>query len=97
MKKILLSLSIFAISLGMVSCVEKGTMQHLNTSEDGLEVYKYYYDDGFFVYISRFKDQPNVQTSSWQEQQGKTTVTRGNVVIYENDSIVVMQKAPVVQ
>jgi uncharacterized lipoprotein NlpE involved in copper resistance len=102
MKKTILSLLAVA-TLTMMGCTEKGTMEHMNTSEDGLEVYKYYYDDGVFVFISRFKDQPNVETATWKQRHGKSTTTRGNIIIkaetylpenivMENDSMIVLRK-----
>ena len=58
-----------------------------------VEVHKYYYDDeGSYVFVSRFKQDPNVITTTWKEQQGKVQVDRANVTIYENDSIKIVRK-----
>ncbi len=76
----------------MTGCkTEKGTFEHLGTHEDsGVEVYRYYYDDNCFVYISKFKDSP-INTVTWTERHGKSTTTQGNIIL-ENDSIVIMRK-----
>jgi hypothetical protein len=42
--------------------------------------------------VARFKDTPNVVSTTWSQQQGKARVTKGNVVIFENDSIQVVLK-----
>lgn len=81
--------------LTFTSCgKDPGTKECLSTSNESIEVYKYWLTDGNYVYISRLKNQPNVVTTTWRENQGKTKVTKANVVVYENDSIIVYQKNP---
>lgn len=91
MTRILLFIS-FILILG---CVPAGTVEHVNMGDDAnIEVIRYYYTDGNYVYISRFKNEPNILTTTWNEPQGKYTIRRGNVVIFENDSIQVILKQP---
>lgn len=75
------------------SCEDAGTLKRVDKGNNQqIEVFEYYYDDGDYVYVARFKDTPNVVSTTWSEQQGKTRVTKGNVVIFENDSIQVVLK-----
>ena len=75
------------------SCTDAGTLKRVDKgNNEQIEVFKYFYDDGEYVYVARFKDTPNVVSTTWQEQQGKVRVEKGNVVIFENDSIQVVLK-----
>lgn len=88
-------LILFMTFFFLVSCNEpQGTTEFVNKEDKNskIEVYRYWYGHGSYVYVSRFKDEPNVQTTTWTERQGKTTVTKSNVVIYENDSIQIIRK-----
>jgi uncharacterized lipoprotein NlpE involved in copper resistance len=90
-------LGLLAITLLIASCNNKskeaGTLKNIDMgNNEQIEVYKYYYDDWRYVYVARFKDSPNVVSTTWQERHGKSTITQGNVVIYENDSIQVVLK-----
>lgn len=79
----------------LLSCDNRnaGTMLKVDKgNNENIEVYKYYYDDGSYIYIARFKDQPEIVTTTWTEQQGKQTLTKSNVTIFENDSIKVILK-----
>lgn len=88
-------LMVLLISLTFTSCSkEPGTKEFLSTKNDGIEVYKYWLSNGDYVYVSKFKKQPNIITTTWEESTGKTEVTKANVVIFENDSIIVYQKNP---
>lgn len=90
--KFLIFLSIL-LSFFLTSCVDAGTLTNVNKGgNQNIEVFKYYYDDGEYVYIARFKDQPNVVSTTWGELHGKVVVKRSNVVLYENDSIQVVLK-----
>ena len=81
------------LAVVLSSCEDAGTLKNVDKGHnDKIEVYKYYFDEGEYVYVARFKDQPNVVSATWQEQQGKVRVTKGNVVIYENDSVQVVLK-----
>lgn len=78
------NLLIFALSLFIISCSETpaGTMQNVDSGEnDSIEVFRYYFEDGNYVYISRFKSQSNVVTATWNEKQGKQTVVKSNTTI----------------
>lgn len=87
MKKLIILILFAGVLAG---CTESGTLQRLNTHPNGIEVYRYYYEDGAYVYISKFKDS-NVHTVTWEEKHGKTTTIKGNI-IYENDSIIITRK-----
>jgi hypothetical protein len=89
-----LILGLFLISL--LSCTKAGTLEHINRQDinSNIEVYRYFFEDGEFVYVSRFKNEPKVQTTTWSEIEGKHSHIRANIVIYENDSIIVMKKNP---
>lgn len=81
------------LAVVFTSCEDAGTLKRIDKGNNQqIEVFKYYYDDGNYVYVARFKDTPNVVSTTWIEQQGKTRVTKGNVVIFENDSIQVVLK-----
>ncbi|CAB4577946.1 MAG: hypothetical protein F2563_03575 [Actinobacteria bacterium] len=93
MKKLntIVLLSFLAISL--FSCTDAGTLVKVDEgNNDEIEVLKYFYSDGAYVYVARFKDTPNVVSTTWNEVHGKTTVRIGNVVIFENDSVQVLLK-----
>ena len=88
--------SLALMGLFVAGCQPAGTLEkiqipesELNNAELGgkIEVYQYYVDRGHPIYISRFKDQPNVQTLTYK--YGKSV--RANVVIY--DSIQAFRKA----
>ena len=90
-----LALLIGAVSccLFLSSCKDAGTLKNVDEGNNpNIEVYKYYFASDEYVYIARFKDCPQVQTTTWKQRQGKVTHTKGNVVIYENDSIQVILK-----
>jgi hypothetical protein len=88
-RSIILILLVFVL----FSCEDAGTMLKVDRgNHENIEVYKYYYDKGEYVYVARFKDQPEIVTSTWSKQKGKTRVKRGNVTIFENDSIKVILK-----
>ncbi len=73
------------------SCEKAGKLERIDKgNNEKIEVFKYWYDDAC-VYVARFKDTPNVVSTTWKEQ-GKCQVTKGNVVIFENDSIQVVRK-----
>ena len=64
MKKIALFTTLI---IGLLGCTSKGTLGKLNTESDpAIEVYKYWYTNGSYVYVARFKDQPNITTTTWQ-------------------------------
>ncbi|MBP7119223.1 hypothetical protein KBA63_03990 [Candidatus Woesebacteria bacterium] len=85
---------LFALMFLFFACTPKGTVEPLNQfdKDSNIEVFRYYFDDGQYVYVARFKDSPNVLSTTWKQHVGKQTVTRGNVVIFENDQIQVIQK-----
>ncbi len=81
------------LAVVLSSCTDAGTLKQVDKgNNEQIEVFKYFYDDGEYVYVARFKDTPNVVSTTWQEQKGKVRVTKGNVVIFENDSIQVVLK-----
>ena len=81
------------LAVVLSSCTDAGTLERVDKgSNEQIEVFKYFYDNGEYVYVARFKDTPNIVSTTWQQQQGKTRVTKGNVVIFENDSIKVVLK-----
>lgn len=89
MKTITISLLLAAL----VSCTDAGTIQKIDKgNNDQIEVYEYFYDDGFSVYVARFKDNPNVVSTTWTEHRGRYSVKKGSVTIFENDSIQVIFK-----
>jgi hypothetical protein len=98
MKKLKISTSsaiaVYAmLAVVLSSCTDAGTLKRVDKgNNEQIEVFKYYYDDGDYVYVARFKDTPNVVSTTWSQQQGKARVTKGNVVIFENDSIQVVLK-----
>lgn len=76
------------LSVFLSSCTDAGTLKRVDKgNNEQIEVFKYFYDDGEYVYVARFKDNSSVVSTTWSEKQGKTTVTKGNVVIFENDSL----------
>jgi len=81
------------LAICLLSCTDAGTIEQVDKGNNyNIEVFKYYYEDGAYVYVSRFKNTPNVVTTTWRETQGKRTVTKGNVTVFENDSIKVILK-----
>lgn len=85
MKPLLITL----LTLLCSCCTPGGTLEPLNKFQDDskIELYRYYYDTDAYVYVARFKDSPNVVSTTWHEVIGKSRFTRGNVIIFENDSI----------
>lgn len=91
----MLFLMMLLVSSVFTSCIkEHGTKELLSTNNDDIEVYKYWLSNGDYVYVSKFKKQPNIVTTTWLESNGKTSETKANVVIFENDSMIVYQKTP---
>lgn len=85
--------TILAVVLSSCECEDTGTLKRIDKGNNQqIEVFKYYYRRGEYVYVARFRDTPNVVSTTWSEQQGRTRVTKGNVVIFENDSIQVVLK-----
>lgn len=83
------------LAVVLSSCTDAGTLTRVDKgNNEQIEVFRYFYDDGAYVYVARFKDHPSVVSATWEEQLGKTRVTKGNVVIFENDSIQVVLKNP---
>lgn len=84
----------------ITACTEAGTKEKVGADYfDDVEIYRYYYDDGDFVYVAKHKSSPDITTTTWRESHGKTSTTRGaisidstNTVLYENDSIIVIRK-----
>ena len=76
---------IYLLIIFLDSCNKAGTLQKIDKgNNEEIEIYKYYYDYGSYVYITRFKNCPNVVTTTWIEQQGNNVVTNGNVIIIDN-------------
>ena len=76
---------IYLLIIFLYSCNKAGTLQKIDKgNNEEIEIYKYYYDYGSYVYITRFKNCPNVVTTTWLEQQGNNVVTNGNVIIIDN-------------
>lgn len=81
------------LAVVLLSCTDAGTLQRVDKgNNEQIELFKYFYDYDQYVYVARFKDTPNVVSTTWSELQGKARVTKGNVVIFENDSIQVVLK-----
>lgn len=91
MKKLIL---LFVLVFSLAACHEPGEVHNVTPINNpmNVEIFKYYIDKEDYVYIARFKSSPNVVATTWEEQEGKYTETRGNVVVYENDSIVIYKK-----
>lgn len=87
---------LITLALGLIilnSCTPAGTIEHVNKGlNDTIEIYRYYYSDGNYVYVSRFKHEPKIVTTTYQEPSGDSEVTRGNVIILDNDSILMIRK-----
>lgn len=84
---------LFFLCLFLLSCHKSGTLKQLESGNNkDIEIYKYYYEYGSYVYITRFKNCPNVVTTTWIEQQGNFVKTNGNILILENDSINIKKK-----
>ncbi len=84
MKKTIIA--VFLLSAFMVSCTTtpKGTTEFLHNDDDVM-VYRFYYDDGKYIFISKFKDEQHIETTTWEETEGsgksRHTVTKGNIQI----------------
>lgn len=76
------------ISLFLFSCSPAGTLKKVDKGNGEIEVYAYYYHAGFPIYVARFKDQPNVVTTTWQA--GKTM--QSCVTVYEDEKVQVILK-----
>ena len=90
MKKIKTLLTISLLSLTTMSCdhVPAGTLHDIDGGKnDSIEIYRYYYGEDCWIYISKFKNCKNVVTTTWREQHGKTSVNRGNITIFRYDSL----------
>jgi len=77
----------------LASCTRAGTLERIDKgNNEQIEVFKYYYNTGDYVYVARFKDTPNIVSTTWRQRNGKVTSVKGNVVIFENDTIQVILK-----
>ena len=64
---------------GTIINVDKG-------NNDSIEVYKYYFDTDDYVFVARFKNCKDVQTTTYDLTKGKSMVRVGNVIASKNDS-----------
>ena len=92
MKNILRLFVILSTSLILFSCADIGvkyTYKQIRKTE-----YKYYYNTNEYVLITRFKNNPNIIGTTWDEYDPvtKNTLTKSNIVIFENDTIKVVKK-----
>ena len=66
----------------LYSCTDSGTLVRISTDEDApIEVYKYYYADGEYVYVARFKADTTVTTTTWSELNSATKTSSNNFSI----------------
>lgn len=64
----------------LYSCTDigpiSGTLVRISTDENApIEVYKYYYADGEYVYVARFKADTTVTTTTWSELNPATKIS----------------------
>jgi hypothetical protein len=84
---------ILVFLLALSSCKDAGTLVPVDKGNNNqIEVFRYYYDTGEYVYIARFKNVPSIVTTTWEERHGKQTIKKGNITIFENDSIQIILK-----
>ena len=70
----------------LYSCTDSGTLVRISTDEDApIEVYKYYYADGEYVYVARFKADTTVTTTTWSELNSatKTSSKKFSITVIE--------------
>ena len=70
----------------LYSCTDSGTLVRISTDEDApIEVYKYYYADGEYVYVARFKADTTVTTITWSELNSatKTSSNKFSITVIE--------------
>ena len=80
MKKIIITIAAI-IALTSCDCPPMGTVEQIPTNGK-IELHRFYYTDGgSYVYVARFKDQPNVTTTNWYESAGKTVIMRQSIAI----------------
>src|ERR1041385_6153499 len=87
-KKVQIALSVILCIL-IFSCQETpaGTIINVDKgNNDSIEVYKYYYDADDYVFIARFRNCPEVQTTTYDEMRGKQMLKVRHVTISTNDS-----------
>jgi hypothetical protein len=89
-----LNILLFTPLFLFLSCQEAGSLERVDNESSDIEVYRYFYAKGSSVFVARFKDSPNVVTTTWEEREGKFLVTKGNISIFENDSILIIYKKP---
>jgi len=66
----------------LYSCTDSGTLVRISTDEDApIEVYKYFYADGEYVYVARFKADTTVTTTTWLEFNPATKTSSNNFSI----------------
>lgn len=82
MKKSLSILLIGLMGLLFSSCnaTAPGTLEDVDQHNDSIEVYKYYYKTGCYIYITFYKGQ-QVPTATWTEKHGKTSSTYANAMV----------------
>lgn len=71
----------------LYSCTDSaGTLVRISTDEDApIEVYKYFYADGEYVYVARFKADTTVTTTTWLEfnPATKTSSNKFSITVIE--------------
>ena len=70
----------------LYSCTDSGTLVRISTDEDApIEVYKYFYADGEYVYVARFKADTTVTTTTWSELNSatKTSSNKFSITVIE--------------
>jgi hypothetical protein len=84
---LVLPLSVIAMS----SCgkdIPPGTLENIDKGNNkNIEVYRYYYDENSFVYIARFKDSPQVQSTTYNEYIGRNNETKASIIISGKDTV----------
>jgi len=90
--KLLIARIAFLALIALIFCLTSCTIQPAGTIEnvdqkpnDNVQVFRYYFDDGNWVYVAYFKNQPSTQTSTWYEKQGRYTREMTAIGIYPLD------------
>ena len=87
MKKLTTILVIAFVTI-IISCTKKGTNQVISSPDPNLEITKYFYEDGEYIFIAKYKNgAQKTESLTWKERHGKVVYTRGAITIYESDSI----------
>lgn len=87
---------ILLLAVMVTSCQPTGTVTKLGTTNDSIELSRYYYSPGSSVIIARHKSCPHIETVTYPNSNTQESVVTVHKVqdsgLFKNDSIRILGK-----